>query len=284
MILNEIKLLKKYGIGARRSLGQNFLIDNKIFEKIIETSKLTKEDLVIEIGAGTGGLTERVASHAGRVIAVEIDERLSSVLKERLSQFDNVQIVQDDILKIGIKSLLELQSIKASAFSSIKVIANPPYYIITPIIIDLLQQKPKPDLIVILVQKELAKRIIAHPGTKSYGAFSVACQYYCRVELICDVGRDAFSPQPRVDSSLIKMIVMTSPSVKTENEDFFFSIVRTSFGKRRKTIENALLYHLNWERQQLRERLRMAKIDHKRRPETLSIKEFVRLADILAEG
>lgn len=281
MISNESEFLRRHGIRARKSLGQNFLTDNKTFKKIIEAGELTKKDLVIEIGAGTGSLTERIAPLAARVIAVEIDERLNSVLKERLSQFDNIQIVRGDILKIRIKGLFELLSINPLMFSSVKVIANLPYYIVTPIIINLLQQKPAPNLIVILVQKELAERITAHPGTKSYGAFTIACQYYCTAELICNVGKDVFFPQPRVDSALVKMIVMPHPPVKAGDEDFFFSIVRASFGKRRKTIENALLYHLNWERQQLREKLIMAGIDHKRRPETLSIKEFANLADIL---
>lgn len=284
MISSEIEFLKKHGIRPRKSLGQNFLTDNRAFEKIIETSELTKKDLVIEIGAGTGSLTERIAPLAAKVIAVEIDERLHPVLKERLAQFDNIQIVQGDILEIGMKGLLELSSSKPSMFSAVKVVANLPYYIVTPVIISLLHQKPTPNLLVILVQKELAERITAHPGTKSYGAFSIACQYYCTAELIYNVGRDAFFPQPQVDSAIVKMVTAPHLPVKAKDEDFFFSIVRASFGKRRKTIENALLYHLNWERQQLRERLIKAKIDHMRRPETLSIKEFAKLADILAEG
>ena len=285
MTSNESELLKRYGIRPRKKLGQNFLIDNRALEKIIEAGELTKNDLVIEIGAGTGSLTERIAPLAAKVIAVEIDERLGPVLKERLAQFDNIQIVHRDILKIGIKGLLELLSVKPSTFNAVKVVANLPYYIVTPIIINLLQQKPTPNLIVILVQKELAERITAYPGTKSYGAFTIACQYYCTAELICNVGKEAFSPQPKVDSTIVKMVVMPHPLVKAGDEDFFFSIVRASFGKRRKTIENALLYHLiNWERQQLRERLIKAGVDHRRRPETLSIKEFARLADILAEN
>jgi 16S rRNA (adenine1518-N6/adenine1519-N6)-dimethyltransferase len=283
MASNESELLKRYGIRPRKSLGQNFLTDNQIFEKIIEAGELTKEDLVIEIGAGAGSLTERIAPLAAEVIAVEIDERLIPVLGERLARFDNMRIVRGDILKTGIKGLLELLNVEPATFSAIKVIANLPYYIVTPIIAILLQQKPTPNLIVILVQKELAERIAAHPGTKSYGAFTILCQYYCTVELICNVEKEAFFPQPQVDSAIVKMTT-TPPQLAIEaDEGFFFSIVRASFGKRRKTIENALLYHLNWERQELRERLVKAKIYYKRRPETLSIKEFARLTDVLAE-
>ncbi|MBT9131807.1 16S rRNA (adenine(1518)-N(6)/adenine(1519)-N(6))-dimethyltransferase RsmA [candidate division NPL-UPA2 bacterium Unc8] len=284
MIEDERKLLKRYGIRPRKKLGQNFLIDNRAFEKILETSELTKNDLVIEIGAGTGSLTERIAPLAAKVIAIEIDERLSPLLAERLAQFDNIRIVRGDILKIGLKGLLELPGVKPSTFSAVKVVANLPYYIITPIIINLLQQKPAPNLLVILVQKELAERITAHPGTKSYGAFSIACQYYCIAELICKVEKKAFFPQPQVDSALLKLVVMPHPLVKTRDKDFFFSIVRASFSKRRKTIENALLYHLNWRREQLRERLTKVRIDFRRRPETLSATEFARLADILQES
>ncbi len=272
-------ILKEYGVRLKKRLGQNFLLDEETLTAIVRAARLSKDELVIEIGAGIGILTERLAHLAEKVVAIELDERLCAILRDRLVKLNNVEIIQADILKVDLEKSLDIQSPSAS----IKVVANLPYYITTPTIMHLLKQKSIIGLLIIMVQKEVAERIAAKPGTRKYGALSIACQYHCEVELIGWVPKRAFFPEPKVDSALLRMMVLKGPRAMVEDEDFFFSLVRASFGQRRKTLENALLgdRNLGFGREKLRRWLKEAGIDGRRRAETLSIEEFARLSNAL---
>lgn len=273
------RILREYGVRLKKRLGQNFLHDKETLSTIVKAAHLSKDDLVIEIGAGIGILTQRLAPLAEKVVAIELDNRLGAILRDRLANLNNVKVIQADILKVDVERVVDIQS-RAVA---IKVVANLPYYITTPIIMHLLKQKSIIRLLVIMVQKEVAERIVAKPGTKQYGALSIACQYHCEVELIAGVPKRAFFPQPKVDSALIRMTVLKKPKVEVEDEDFFFSLVRGSFGQRRKMLENALLgsNNLGLGREKLRPLLKQAGIDGRRRAEALSIEEFAQLSNVL---
>ncbi len=285
-------ILREYGVRLKKRLGQNVLHDEETLSKVVRAAQLNKDDLVIEVGAGVGILTQRLAHLAEKVVAIELDDRLCAILRERLAELNNVEIIQADILKVNLKNVLDpfrnsfltgLEPLDIqSPTASIKVVANLPYYITTPIIMHLLKQKSIIQLLAIMVQKEVAERIVAEPGNKQYGALSIACQYHCEVELIAWVSKRAFFPEPKVDSALVRMIVWKGPRARVEDEDFFFSLVRASFGQRRKMLENALYANLGFGREKLRRHLKEAGIDGRRRAETLSIEEFARLSNTLA--
>ncbi|MCL6458847.1 MAG: 16S rRNA (adenine(1518)-N(6)/adenine(1519)-N(6))-dimethyltransferase RsmA [Gorillibacterium sp.] len=277
-------IVKKHGIVMKKSLGQNFLIDTNILQKIVIAAELGEAKGALEIGPGIGALTEQLAKASGKVTAVEIDQRLVPVLAETLAAYDNVTIVHGDILKLQLASLIETQF---AGCEGVSVVANLPYYVTTPIIMKLLEEKLPLENIVVMIQKEVADRMTARPGTKDYGSLSIAVQYYCVAELVTIVPRTVFIPQPRVDSAIIRLKLRDNPAVEVSNEAFFFTTVQASFAQRRKTLGNNLLarFFAKDQRETMNELLVGIGIDPVRRGETLSMIEFARLAEaLIAQG
>ncbi|OCA91614.1 16S rRNA (adenine(1518)-N(6)/adenine(1519)-N(6))-dimethyltransferase RsmA [Pseudobacillus wudalianchiensis] len=275
------EILEKYGFSFKKSLGQNFLIDPNILRRITETAELTKETGAIEIGPGIGALTEHLARTAGKVVAFEIDQRLLPVLSDTLSPYDNVKIIHEDILKADVAQITEQEF---SDFEQLMVVANLPYYITTPIIMKLLEDKVPFKGMVVMLQKEVADRISAKPGTKDYGSLSIAIQYYMEATTAFIVPKTVFMPQPNVDSAIIKLLRRERPAVEVTNEEFFFTVTRASFAQRRKTILNNLTNQLpagKEKKEQILEALQQAEIEPSRRGESLSLEEFARLANAL---
>lgn len=269
------EIIKKYGFKMTKSLGQNFLINENILDKIIESADISSDDVVLEIGTGIGTLTQRLCENAKKVIAVEIDRNLIPILNETLSNYDNITIINKDILKTDINEELKNLSIN----QKIKVVANLPYYITTPIIMKVLEDKVNVDCMVLMLQKEVADRMNASPSTKDYGSLSIAVQYYCDTAIVCKVPKSSFIPEPNVDSLVLKLVVNEKRKVDISNEDLFFKIVRGSFSKRRKTILNSLSnYEDLGDKYKIQKLLEISGIDSKRRGETLSIYEFANLA------
>lgn len=275
------QIMAKYDLKVKKSLGQNFLIDPNILRKIVGQAKLTKNSAAIEIGPGIGALTEHLAREAGKVLAFEIDQRLLPVLDDTLSPYDNISIVHADILKTDVQAAIDRE---LAGYDDIVVVANLPYYVTTPIILKLLLEKLPIRGMVVMLQKEVAERITAKPGTKAYGSLSIAIQYYTQAEMALTVPKSVFLPQPNVDSAVIRMTKREVPEVEVIDEDFFFSVTRGSFVQRRKTILNNLqvAMPLGKEKKELiLKALEEAEIDPARRGETLTIKEFGLLADKL---
>lgn len=275
------QIMAKYDLKVKKSLGQNFLIDPNILRKIVGQAKLTKNSAAIEIGPGIGALTEHLAREAGKVLAFEIDQRLLPVLDDTLSPYDNISIVHADILKTDVQAAIDKE---LAGYEDIVVVANLPYYVTTPIILKLLLEKLPIRGMVVMLQKEVAERITAKPGTKAYGSLSIAIQYYTQAEMALTVPKSVFLPQPNVDSAVIRMTKREVPEVEVIDEDFFFSVTRGSFVQRRKTILNNLqvAMPLGKEKKELiLKALEEAEIDPTRRGETLTIKEFGLLADKL---
>lgn len=278
-------ILREHNVRLKKGRGQNFLKDGRVLEKIVRAAELNKNDLVLEIGAGTGILTEKLAESAFKVIAVELDKGLCDILRERLANFDNVAIIQDDILKVNLKEALKSFDFQPSTSNPIKAIGNLPYYLTTPIIFHLLKQKPLLSLLIIMVQREVAERLAAAPGGKDYGVLTLACQYHAEVKVIAWVGRESFFPLPGVDSALVQLRLLKAPRVKVEDEGLLFSLIKSSFGQRRKMLEKALLSdrYLSLKREVLRRALGEAGLEGRRRGETLSLEEFARLSNILKQ-
>lgn len=270
------ELIKKYGIRLTKSLGQNFLTDNNVVSRIVDTAEITKDDMVIEIGPGIGSMTSELASRAGRVIAVEIDKHLIPALKDNLGAFSNLEIINEDIMKVNIKDITDNRQ-----NMSLKVVANLPYYITTPIIMKLLEEDDDIELMVFMVQKEVAQRMVAKPGRKDYGALSVAVQYYAQPEKVFDVPPHCFIPQPEVDSTIVKLRRNKTPPVILTDKDMFFKVVKASFGQRRKTLLNALANFgaLNKSKEEIREILNAINIDENVRGEILSMEQFAALCN-----
>lgn len=275
--IRDIK--ERYGFKLSKSLGQNFLTDKNIIDRIIEGAGIGPEDLVIEIGPGIGVITSEAAETAKKVIAVEIDKNLIPILKETLADRDNVEIVNQDILKTDVNRLIDDCFRGEGDFSGVKIIGNLPYYITTPIIMKLLEDGVKADSITIMMQKEVADRIKAAPGTKAYGALSVAVQYYCTVEAVVNVPKDVFVPQPKVDSTVLKLKIREEKPVELKDREVFFSCVKAGFGQRRKTLLNSLMGVKNITKEAVRESLEAAGIDPSRRAETLDLEEFANLSN-----
>ncbi len=275
------EIMAKHGLTFKKSLGQNFLIDPNILRKIVSQAGLTKESAAIEIGPGIGALTEHLARDAGKVLAFEIDQRLLPVLADTLSPYDNVKVIHSDILKADVEQAIQEE---LAGFEDIMVVANLPYYVTTPIILKLLLEKLPIRGLVVMLQKEVAERITAKPGTKAYGSLSIAIQYYTEAEFAMTVPKSVFMPQPNVDSAVIRMIKRPDPIVQVIDEDFFFSVTRGSFVQRRKTILNNLQSAMpngKAKKELILQALDEAGIDPTRRGETLSIKEFGLLSDKL---
>lgn len=264
-------IVKKYGFKFTKSLGQNFLIDDTVLMDIVEGAEVNKEDLVIEIGPGVGTLTRELLKRAKRVVSIELDSDLIPILEEELKGFDNFQLIHKDALKVNFSEIIGEEK-------SVKVVANLPYYVTTPIIAKLLTGNYKFDSLTIMIQKEVAERIAAAPDTKEYGALSILVQYYCDTEIIRKVSPSSFIPQPKVESIVIKLDRLSEPRVKVQDEKLYFTISRDAFNMRRKTLWNALK-PLKLEKEKLEQGFADAGIDPKRRGETLSLQEFANLTN-----
>lgn len=267
-------ILKAFNLHASKRLGQNFLIDAGVVNGIVMTAEVGTGERVLEIGPGIGTLTQALAETGADVTAVELDKKLPAVLAETLKDYDNVRIVPGDILKTDIPALMGDQPFK--------VVANLPYYITTPIIMALLEQKLPITRIVTMVQKEVAERMVAPPGGKDYGALSVAVQYYTEPEFALNVPPRCFMPAPAVDSAVMDCVVRTAPPVEVKDENQFFRVVKAAFGQRRKTLSNALT-GVGISKDEVKIVLEKAGVDGNRRGETLSLTEFAALADAVSE-
>jgi 16S rRNA (adenine1518-N6/adenine1519-N6)-dimethyltransferase len=274
-------ILKKYGFSFKKSLGQNFLIDTNILKKIVSFANLTEESGAIEIGPGIGALTEQLARTSKKVVAFEIDQRLLPILEDTLSPYPHVKVIHNDVLEADVAEVIteEFKDI-----TDIMVVANLPYYVTTPIIMKLLEEHLPIRGIVCMLQKEVADRISARPGTKEYGSLSIAVQYYTEAETVMIVPKTVFVPQPNVDSAVIRLTRREQPAVKVTDEAFFFQVTRASFAQRRKTLLNNLTSQLpegKQKKEEILQALSASSIDPGRRGETLSLEEFGRLSEEL---
>lgn len=282
-ILNETKfLMKKYKISANKSLGQNFLINDEAVDDIVSSSKICSDDLVIEIGPGLGTLTKELLEKAAKVIAIELDTRMIKILNDRFSLYNNFEIINEDVLKVDLEKLISDQKNNLPQIKNVKIVANLPYYITTPIIMKLLEDRLSIDTITVMIQKEVADRIVSVPGSKLSGAITYTVNYYAEPESIRIVGRECFIPQPNVDSEVIKLNVRKEPVIKVKNQDLFFSIIKCSFMQRRKTLINALVNgNIIENKETAKKILNELKLNENIRGEVLSIEEFGRLSDYI---
>ena len=274
---------EKHNFQLSRSLGQNFITDKSVIEKIVEGAQVKENDLVIEIGPGIGVLTAEAADSAAKVAAVEIDRKLIPILEETLQEYDNIRIINQDILKTDLNEIIREEREAGSFTGSVRILGNLPYYITTPIIMGILENGVKADSITIMMQKEVADRIKASPGGKIYGAISVAVQYYCEVEQVASVSREVFIPRPKVDSAVLNLKIRKERPVDVADEKSFFACIKAGFGQRRKTLLNALTGVNGLARDEIKEVLTGAGVDSSRRAETLDIKEFAAIANGVAE-
>ncbi len=275
------EILSTYGLSAKKSLGQNFIIDTNILKNIVEAGEISERTTVIEVGPGIGALTEQLAKEAGKVIAFEIDDRLLPVLADTLSPYSNIEIIHDDILNVDLDAFYSSHLEDAE---EIVVVANLPYYITTPIILRFLESGLPIDRMVLMMQKEVASRLSAHPSTKAYGSLSIAVQYYMDAKIAFTVPKTVFMPQPNVDSAIIKLMKKEKTPYTVEDEKLFFTLTRSAFVQRRKTLWNNLQVAFGKDEEvkgKMMEALKAAQIDPGRRGETLSIEEFARLSNAL---
>lgn len=273
------EIVNRHGFKFSKSLGQNFLIDDNIIEKIIRGADILPGDNILEIGPGIGTLTMEMANKAKKVVAIEIDSSLVPIIEENMKGFENFSLLNEDFMKTDVSEVVE----KYFNGEKFKVVANLPYYITTPIIMRFLEENHPVSDIIVMVQKEVALRMNASPSTKDYGALSVAVQYYCDTEIISKVPRHMFMPQPKVDSIVIALRVRQEKKYEVEDEGLFFETVRASFGKRRKTLLNSLQSVDGATKDIVESALNSSNIDSKRRGETLSIEEFSRLSNELSK-
>ena len=276
-----IEVLQKYNFAFQKRFGQNFLIDTHVLEKIIASAEITKDDFVLEIGPGIGTMTQYLAEAAREVAAVEIDNTLIPILKDTLKDWDNVTVINDDILKVDIRKL----ALEKNKGCPIKVVANLPYYITTPIIMGLFENQVPIDSITIMVQKEVADRMQVGPGTKDYGALSLAVQYYARPEIVANVPPNCFMPRPKVGSAVIRLERYEKPPVQVKDEKLMFRLIRASFNQRRKTLQNGLgnAPELPYTKEQIAAAIAEMGLTPTIRGEALSLAQFAQLSDILGE-
>ncbi|MEE1243906.1 16S rRNA (adenine(1518)-N(6)/adenine(1519)-N(6))-dimethyltransferase RsmA [Frisingicoccus sp.] len=274
-----IETIKKYGFNFQKKFGQNFLIDDHVINKIINGAEVTKDDFVLEIGPGIGTMTQYLAEAAREVAAVEIDKKLIPILGETLSAYDNVTVINEDILKVDIRAL----AMEKNGGKPIKVVANLPYYITTPIIMGLFESHVPIDNITVMVQKEVADRMKVGPGSKDYGALSLAVQYYAKPYLVANVPANCFIPRPNVDSAVIRLTRHEEPVVHVEDETLMFNIIRASFNQRRKTLQNGLknsgLFPLT--KEEIVASITEAGLLETVRGEALTLEQFAELSNIM---
>lgn len=275
------EIINKYSFAFQKKFGQNFLIDSNILENIVSAAEITKDDFVLEIGPGIGTMTQYLCEAAGQVVAVEIDKMLIPILEDTLSEYDNVEIINKDVLKVDIKSLTQ----EKNGGKPIKVVANLPYYITTPIIMGLFESKVPIESITIMVQKEVADRMQTGPGSKDYGALSLAVQYYAKANVMLNVSANCFMPRPNVDSAVIKLTRHKTPAVNVEDEALMFKIIRASFNQRRKTLVNGLKNspELDFSKEQILEAIKSIGKDENIRGEKLTLEEFALLSNCLTK-
>lgn len=281
-----IKILKKYKLQANKALGQNFLINNEVIDTIIESSKINKEDLVIEIGPGLGVLTKRLIEKAYKVIAIELDKNMVNIIEDRFNNCDNFKVLNEDILDVDLKKLIrdekEKALIKDQEIKQVKVVANLPYYISSPIVIKLLQEKLEIDSITIMVQKEVAERIIATPGSKLSGSITYLVDYYAEGSKILDVDKSSFVPEPKVESQIIKLDIRKSPKIMIENENKLFEFIQLILSQRRKTLANVLVNsRMVSSKEEAIKTIERAGFKENVRGENLSLEQFVLLEKVL---
>ena len=277
------KMIDRHQFHLKKKLGQNFIIEPQVISSIVDAANINENDVVVEIGPGMGSLTQGLAERAGQVLAVELDRTLIPILQEAFEDYPNLTIVQGDALKVDYKQLLAPLFARGSYTPGFVVVANLPYYITTPIIMNLLESNYPWRRLVLMVQKEVADRMQATPGTKDYGALSVGVQYRAAAKVALRIPPAVFLPRPAVDSAVIVLERLAQPAVQVADEDFFFRVVAAAFGQRRKTLSNALSGGLALTKAQVLKALSAAEIDGGRRGETLSIKEFAVLTKALAE-
>jgi 16S rRNA (adenine1518-N6/adenine1519-N6)-dimethyltransferase len=272
------EIINRYDFAFKKNFGQNFLVDERVLNKIISAADITEDDTVLEVGPGIGTLTQALARAAGKVIAVEIDKTLVPILGEVLSDFDNIEIINEDILKVDVAAIAE-----ANGGKPLKLVANLPYYITTPIIMGILEKKLPVESITVMIQKEVAMRMQASPSTKDYGALSLAVQYYCEPYLVANVPQNCFMPRPNVDSAVIKLTPHKNPPVQAENEELMFKLIKTAFSQRRKTLLNCIFNSGEWgmSKEEIASFLTENGFDERIRGEKLTLSDFARLSDVL---
>ncbi|MBR3599000.1 MAG: 16S rRNA (adenine(1518)-N(6)/adenine(1519)-N(6))-dimethyltransferase RsmA [Lachnospiraceae bacterium] len=274
-----IDIIKKYDFAFQKRFGQNFLIDGRVIDKIIAAAEITKEDTVLEIGPGIGTMTQYLAEAAGHVIAIEIDKNLLPIYEETLADYDNITIVNNDILKVDIHELIKGKADK------VKVVANLPYYITTPIIMGLFENHIPAESITVMVQKEVAERMQSGPGSKDYGALSLAVQYYAKPYIVANVPPNCFMPRPNVGSAVIRLTSWEEPPVIVKDEKQMFKLIRASFNQRRKTLQNGINNspELKFTKEQVVSALKTMGLSESVRGEALTLEQFAKLSDLLGD-
>ena len=278
---NTQEIIKKHNFSIQKKYGQNFLIDEHVLNKIIAAAELTEDDYVSEIGPGIGTMTERMAPECRHVTAIEIDKELIPILSETLSGFDNIDIINEDVLKVDLNKLIA----ERNDNKPVKVVANLPYYITTPIIMSLLENKIPIDTITVMVQKEVADRMMVGPGTKDYGALSLAVQYYAKPYIVANVPMNCFIPRPNVASAVIRLTCHKEPPVTVKDEKLMFNLIRASFNQRRKTLINGIsnFSGLSYTKEQVAMALNSIGLSENIRGEALDLEKFAKLSDALLE-
>ena len=271
-------LLKKYHIVANKSLGQNFLIDDDAIEKTIKAAQIENNDIVIEIGPGLGTLTKKLLDKAKKVIAIELDTRMLRILEDRFCMYKNLEIIHEDVLKVNLKKMIQKQKEKQE-INKVKVVANLPYYITTPIIMKLLEDKLEIESITVMVQKEVAKRLTAKPGEKLCGAITYSISYYCEAKEVVEVPNTSFIPSPEVDSEVIHLTLRKEPPVQVKNETLLFQLIKASFMQRRKTLLNGITNSKLLEKEECKEILKKIGVEEKARGENLTLEQFAQIAN-----
>lgn len=276
---NTIAVLQKYGFNFQKKFGQNFLIDTHVLDKIIAAAEITRDDYVLEIGPGIGTMTQYLCENAREVTAVEIDKNLIPILQDTLGEYDNVEVINEDILKVDINALAQ----QKNGGKPIKVVANLPYYITTPIIMGLFESHVPIASITVMVQKEVADRMQVGPGTKDYGALSLAVQYYAKPEIVANVPPNCFMPRPNVGSAVIRLTCHDKPPVQVEDEKLMFDLIRASFNQRRKTLANGLnnAPQIALSKEQIAEAIQELGVSASIRGEALTLEQFAQLSNII---
>lgn len=270
-------ILNKYNAHANKGYGQNFLIDQNIVDGILEKAEVNKNDLIIEIGPGLGNLTSPLLENAGKVICIELDPKMVTILKDRFSLYDNFELINEDVLKVDLNKLIN----DNCQFKSAKVVANLPYYITTPIIMKLLEDKLNLESITVMVQKEVAERLADKPGGKDVGSITYSINYYTNPQIIIDVPRESFIPSPNVDSAVIKLDVLKEPKIKVLDEELFFKVVKFAFLQKRKTLMNSLSNSGLVSKEFTEKMLNDLEIDLKVRAEQLTLEQFGQITDYI---
>lgn len=277
-VLKETRfIMDKYHITANKNLGQNFLIDDEAVAGIVEAANVSKDDLIIEIGPGLGTLTKELLDRAGKVICIELDKRMIEILNDRFSMYDNFKVLNDDVLKVDLKTLIANEKIK-----NIKIVANLPYYITTPIIMKLLEERLDIETITVMIQKEVADRLVTKPGTGDTGAITYTIHYYTEPKRVIEVPNTAFIPVPKVNSTVINLNILKKPRVTVKDEAKLFEVIKTAFMQKRKTLVNALANSSKFgTKEQIEKILQTLEIDNKIRPEKLTLEEFTQIAEAI---